>query len=277
MRAPPVPIAVFLTSFGAGGTERQMLELVAPARPRAASRCTSPASTGGASGARRAEELADSVTEFPIRRFASPERRAPGGRVRPLVPADAPIALLQACDLYANIFALPAAAAAGVPVRLGSRRELNPDKSRATARAAPRLPPAPTASWPTPGWPRAAAARGLPAGRVVVIPNGIDVARFRPIARCGGVRRIGTVARLHPDKGHDVLVDAVALLQRDLPEIEATIVGDGPERAALESGSRGWGWPAACTWRGHHDDVAAVLRGWTRSCCPRGPRRSRTR
>ena len=39
------------------------------------------------------------------------------------------IAVLQACDFYANTFALPAAALAGVPVRIGSRRELNPDKS----------------------------------------------------------------------------------------------------------------------------------------------------
>ena len=37
--------------------------------------------------------------------------------------------MVQTCDLYANIFGLPARALAGVPVRIGSRRELNPDKT----------------------------------------------------------------------------------------------------------------------------------------------------
>jgi len=37
--------------------------------------------------------------------------------------------VVQTCDLYANIFGLPGAALAGLPVRIGSRRELNPDKS----------------------------------------------------------------------------------------------------------------------------------------------------
>ena len=39
------------------------------------------------------------------------------------------IAVVQTCDLYANIFGLPGAALARVPVRIGSRRELNPDKT----------------------------------------------------------------------------------------------------------------------------------------------------
>ena len=39
------------------------------------------------------------------------------------------IAVVQTCDLYANIFGLPGRRSRGVPVRIGSRRELNPDKT----------------------------------------------------------------------------------------------------------------------------------------------------
>ena len=48
------------------------------------------------------------------------------------------IAVVHTTDLYANIFALPAAALAGVPVRIGNRREINPDKTLGADRAAAR-------------------------------------------------------------------------------------------------------------------------------------------
>ena len=39
------------------------------------------------------------------------------------------IAVVHTAELYSNIFGLPGAALANVPVRIGNRRELNPDKS----------------------------------------------------------------------------------------------------------------------------------------------------
>ena len=209
----------------------------------------------------RAEELAESVTEYPIRGFAHPSAAREAARFA-LWCRRTRVAVVQACDLYTNVFALPAAAAAGVPVRLGSRRGLNPDRTRGQ-RLAQRLSYRLAHRIVTNSGvvARGMQRDGLPAGRVVVIPNGLDVARFRPIARCGGVRRIGTLARLHPVKGLDVLVDAVALLQRDLPEIEATIIGDGPERAALEQRIARLGLARRVHLAGHHDDVAAALAG----------------
>lgn len=67
--------------------------------------------------------------------------------------------------------------------------------------------------------------------------------------------RFVCVGRLAPEKGHLVLVDALARL-RDLPPFEVTIVGDGPTRACIESIARergvadrlriaGWGSAAA--------------------------------
>jgi rhamnosyl/mannosyltransferase len=76
--------------------------------------------------------------------------------------------------------------------------------------------------------------------KCTVIPFGIDVARFAPtpelLSRAEAMRaRFGSplalfVGRLVPYKGVDVLIDAVA----GLP-MTTVIVGEGPERAALES------------------------------------------
>src|SRR5262245_51013010 len=77
----------------------------------------------------RVEEAAP-VTAFPIQGFARPStlgQAAAFGRWC----REHRIHVLQTCDLYANAFALPVAALAGVSVRIGSRRELNPDKTSA--------------------------------------------------------------------------------------------------------------------------------------------------
>ena len=74
-----------------------------------------------------------------------------------------------------------------------------------------------------------AAAAGLPARRMIVVPNGVPeppgvAAEFglgRPV--------VGALGRLDRQKGFDVLVDALA----QLPEVTAVIAGDGPEREAL--------------------------------------------
>src|SRR5215212_6857589 len=81
----------------------------------------------------RVAERAASIAEFPIHGFARP------ATFRKLLAFASwcrkqRIAVVQTCDLYANIFGLPGAALAGVPVRIGSRRELNPDKTRGQIR-----------------------------------------------------------------------------------------------------------------------------------------------
>ena len=68
------------------------------------------------------------VTAFPIRGFARPATLARAAAFARWCRARR-IQVVQTCDLYANTFALPAGALGGVPARIGSRRELNPDKS----------------------------------------------------------------------------------------------------------------------------------------------------
>jgi glycosyltransferase involved in cell wall biosynthesis len=79
-------------------------------------------------------------------------------------------------------------------------------------------------------------ALGVPAERVEVLRNGVDLQLFRPVDREDWRRRLGfrrttllSVGNLVPIKGHDLAIRALRLL----PEMELVIIGNGPERAAL--------------------------------------------
>lgn len=72
---------------------------------------------------------------------------------------------------------------------------------------------------------------GLPAGSCRVVCNGVPEPRAgRRVAVAPGPLVVGAVGRLDRQKGFDVLVRAVA----DLPDVHLVLVGDGPERVALE-------------------------------------------
>ncbi len=118
---------------------------------------------------------------------------------------------------------------------------------------------------------RHAVARGFPAERTVVVPNGIDTARFRPDAEARhrvrsqwGVSEeetvIGLVARIDPAKGHDTYLEAAAMVAGRRPDVRFVCVGDGPaaERWSLESLGRELGLGPRLVWTGLRADVAGV-------------------
>lgn len=83
-------------------------------------------------------------------------------------------------------------------------------------------------------------ALGVPDSRVAVIPNGVDVDRFRPLDReaaraCLGIpssaRVVLSVGRLHPSRRFPDLVDALVKLARADPDLRLVIVGDPDPRA----------------------------------------------
>lgn len=206
----------------------------------------------------RVEERAE-VTEFPIRGFARPATLAKAAAFARWCRQHG-IAVLQACDLYANTFALPAAALAGVPVRLGSRRELNPDKSSgqiALQRHAYRCAHGVVAN-------SAAAARqlereGLAAGRIHVIPNGVAMDRFAARTAARPVTTVLTVANLRKEKAHEVLLHAAARLAPRYPYLQFQIVGDGPRLAELRALCSTLGLDSRVAFLGHREDVPALL------------------
>ena len=86
---------------------------------------------------------------------------------------------------------------------------------------------------------RCAALAVLPGARIEVIPNGVDMERFKPPAgRSGPADRpeLLFVGRLREFKGVQDAIAALPALERALGRpARLTIIGDGPSRAALEA------------------------------------------
>lgn len=255
----PLPVGVFLTSFWPGGTERQMLELVRRLDRRRFSVHVACFHREG-TWLPLVEQYADSVTEFPISGFRSRDTLRVAAAFHAWCRSKR-IAVLHTSDLYANIFGLPVAAAARVPVRIGSRRELNPDKSAAQL-AAQRC--AYSFAHRVVANSTAAVARlrheGLRRSTIAHIANGIDLDTFHPPSAQPPLRRLVTVARLRPEKGHDTLIDAAASITRAFPDMTLSIVGDGPLRDDLVRRVAARGLGERVRFAGHTDDVAGTLR-----------------
>lgn len=103
-------------------------------------------------------------------------------------------------------------------------------------------------------------AQGLPADKMVVIPNGIDLARF-PEPR--GEREAGLVmsARFARQKDHATLLRALALLaaQQGLrPRLQ--FAGLGPLKARMLALARRLGLAGQVGFLGHHGDMPGLLR-----------------
>lgn len=82
-----------------------------------------------------------------------------------------------------------------------------------------------------------------PASRLHRLPPGVDTDRFHPGSGGDELRRrlgmdarfvIGTVTRLVPRKGVDLLIEALPFVKRAIPEALVLVAGDGPRRAELE-------------------------------------------
>ena len=253
-----VPVCVVMTRFEPGGTERQMTELIRRLdQNRFAVHVACFHREGG--WLPRVVERAASVTEFPIHGFAKPatawQLLAFARWCRRMR-----FAVVQTCDLYANIFGLPGAALGGVPVRIGSRRELNPDKSLSQIRLqrlAYRYARKVVAN--SPAAQRILEREGLAPASIAVIPNGVDLAAFEARSPAPAIRRFIVVANLRPEKSHETLLAAVAALREECPDIEVEIVGDGPRRREIETLASREGVASNVTFLGHREDVPSLL------------------
>lgn len=253
-----VPVAIFLTSFDPGGTERQMTELIrrlSPARFDVHVICFH---RRGA-WLPRVESSGATIAEFPIHGFfnahAISQLRALSAWLH-----ERRIHVLQTCDYYANVFGLVAAAMAGVPLRIASRRDVNPGRTRSQLtlqRLSYRLAHYVVAN--------SRAARtalvdeGVRAERIVVIPNGIDAVAFDGARAPRPVKTVITVANLRPEKDHKSLLAAAAMLAPTYPDLQFLIVGDGPLRAELERDAAQRGLQGRVSFLGHREDVPALL------------------
>ena len=175
------------------------------------------------------------------------------------------IAVAHSFDLYSNLMMIPAARWAGVPVVIGSQRQLgdllSPLQSAGQSMlfrlcdyvvcnsqtAADRL-----------------LDQGLPARKLAVIPNMLSAEVFDPappaLPREPGRVRIGMVARMnHPVKNQPFFLRAAARLVQKFPQVEFVLVGDGPLRPGLEQMCEQLGLGGRTRFLGERHDIPAVL------------------
>jgi glycosyltransferase involved in cell wall biosynthesis len=75
----------------------------------------------------------------------------------------------------------------------------------------------------------------IPERKLRVIHNGIDLTRFAPVKGVPNPRRAIHVARIaDPPKDHTTLLRAVRRVADVVPDFHLEIVGDGPQRGAVE-------------------------------------------
>jgi glycosyltransferase involved in cell wall biosynthesis len=109
------------------------------------------------------------------------------------------------------------------------------------------------------------------AKRVVVVRCGIELDRFPfRIKPVGDPFRIITVARLAPEKGQFVLLDAVAELHGLGHRVAVDLVGTGPAHDELEQRARALGLESVVTFHGSKtpDEVAELLNAADAFCLP---------
>ena len=116
----------------------------------------------------------------------------------------------------------------------------------------------------TPGMSAELSAAGISAGRVVVVPNGVDLGAFSPPA--AGVRRGGDlvfVGRLTDQKGVVDLLEGFVLLARSRADTRLRLLGTGPLEARLRERAAAAGLADRVSFAGAvpQEAVRAVLAG----------------
>lgn len=175
------------------------------------------------------------------------------------------VAIAHSFDFYTNVLLIPVAKVAGVPIVIGSQRQLGDLLSSAKSRtqlavfhwcdrvvcnsqaAADRL-----------------IAEGLPPNRISIIPNGLNSVSFSPatplLDRSSSVLRVGMIARMNTTaKNHRAFLRAAAIISHKLPTTEFVLAGDGPLRPELEVFSKQLGVRDRVHFIGDRGDIPAVL------------------
>lgn len=259
---PPTRAGVFLMSnnFETGGSERQFAALATcldPTRFRVELGCITRIGDF-LQGLPTPVEFAVGGNLYGIRSWQARARLARHLR-------RAKISIAHAFDFYTNLTLIPAAKMAGVPVVIGSQRQLGDLLPAAKSRAqlfALRWSDCVVANS------RAAAGRlishGILASRVAIIRNGLPPSSFAPTApalhRLPGVLRVGMIARMNTrSKNHTQFLRAAAELHSRFRNLEFVLVGDGPLRPEFEKQAFDLGIGEQTRFLGDRKDIPALL------------------
>ncbi len=109
---------------------------------------------------------------------------------------------------------------------------------------------------------------GLPPEKAVVLPNLLDLEEFDaqsrvPFpgeARLPAGRRLVVVNRLDPEKNTGLLIEALPLVRRRVPDAVLIVAGDGREMEKLRARTKQLGLESAVCFLGEVEEVPALLR-----------------
>ncbi len=175
------------------------------------------------------------------------------------------IDIAHAFDFYTNLTLIPAARLAGVPIVLGSQRQLGDLLSEGQSRAQMAV-----FRWCDAVVCNSHAAadvlirRGLKEEKIVVIGNGLPDSCFEETApamrKRAGLLRVGMIARMNSAaKNHLHFLRAAARVRSQLPDVEFILAGDGPLREELERKAEELGLGGHVIFLGDRRDISAVL------------------
>jgi len=109
----------------------------------------------------------------------------------------------------------------------------------------------------------------IPLQKIEVIYNGVDPARFRSILTPQQARErlgipsdspvVSILAVLRPDKAHEIFLDAARLIRLAVPAAHFLIIGDGPQRPALEARTATLGLSDCVHFLGFQRNLADIL------------------
>jgi glycosyltransferase involved in cell wall biosynthesis len=114
-------------------------------------------------------------------------------------------------------------------------------------------------------------ADGIPAAQVVTVHEGIDLEHVAAAPPAGvhaefwlphGAPVVGNVAALVPHKGQKYLIDAFALVVRDLPDARLVIAGEGELQPVLERQIREHRLEKHVILAGFRPDVLSLMKGF---------------
>jgi glycosyltransferase involved in cell wall biosynthesis len=176
------------------------------------------------------------------------------------------VSVAHSFSFYSNIIMIPVARMAGVPIVIGSHRQLGDLLTRLQFNAQTALLQlCDRIVCNSQAAAEQLATRGLSPNRLVVIPNAVSpeifgVGHTRKQSSRASIVRVGMIARMSAaGKNHALLLRAAARLRSKSRNIQFFLAGDGPQRLQLESMTQKMGLTSHVKFLGERRDLGELL------------------
>jgi glycosyltransferase involved in cell wall biosynthesis len=239
------PVLLLARELDLGGSERQMTEI---AKTLDRSRFTPHVGCFRPQGIRYAELVARGVpiVHFPVNSFASFRAVSQAGKLRSYIRRHG-IRLVHTFDYPLTLFAVPVARSVTSAVAVSSQRShraLIPGKYRRLVRMTDHMAHAIVVNCEFVR-DHLVQEEGVPAGRIRLCYNGVDLEEFQPQRAAREGLAIGVVCALRPEKDLGTLIEAFARMRR--PGLSLLIVGSGSMLGELRGLADARGLAGDCT------------------------------